>query len=144
MPGALASLLGETLRWAWTRDESHQPTSRRKVLYFAVMYGSWLSVVVSAGIVFELVGNAEAAEGIWLFGVGFSIFMGVVDIAWEAINHLTAAREESGRAITLGGGGELSATLRIQDDTWIGFLVTFFALIGLMVSYAVATALMGF
>lgn len=144
MPGALVSLISETFHWAWTRDETHQPTSRRKVLYFAVMYGGWLSVVVAAGIVFELVGNAEAASAIWLFGVGISVFMGVVDIAWEAINHLTGSREDSGRAMTLGGGREMSPTIRIQDDTWIGFLVTFFALIGLMVSYSVVTALMGF
>jgi len=136
-------LLGETLRWAWTRDERQEHSSRRKVLYFTVLYGSWFLIVVAAGVILEIAGYAGAAGSIWLFGVGFSVFVGVIDIVWESFKLATANRGESGVTLTLGSGNELSRSFRMEDDTWIGFIVTFAALIGVISALAVVTWLRG-
>ncbi len=132
--GYIKDLLDETLHWAWTRDESHQPNNLRKVLYFLVLYGGWFILMILVGLALEFGGYPDAASGLWLFGIGFSAFMAAVDMTWEFSKHLLRNQSEGG-VIEIGSNRELGPHIRVAADTWIGFIVTVVALLVLLIAY---------
>lgn len=122
----------QTLKWAWTREEVQENTSRTKVLYFIVLYGSWFALMISVGVVLQFAGFTRVARSIWFFGVGFSAFMASIDIAWETATYLYARWDERTPDTDTGPDRELAWNLRPPRDVWIGFLVTTIALIVLI------------
>lgn len=141
---ALVAILGETLRWAWSRDEVHQPTTRRKVLYFVILYGGWFVIMTALGIILELSGHPAAASGVWFFGFWFSAFIASIDIAWESITYLLERRDERVEVKPESGPTrELARDLRPVRDTWVGFVVTVIALAVLIATWYLALAIAG-
>lgn len=131
--GDTLNLYRETLRWAWTRSEVQKRTSRQKILYFFVIYGSWLVLMVGIGLVLHVTGYTSYASGFWYFGIGFSLFMMAVDIAWEAVTFVLERREERAEpAPDAGSQRELAPDFHVERDTWVGFFVTVIALIVLV------------
>lgn len=136
------SLIRETLRWAWLRDEVQETSSAKKVVYFVVLYGGWFALMLGAGLVLQLAGYAEAASGVWFFGVGFSAFMASIDIAWEAVSYFIEHRgQDAAPAAAAGPGRELAPDFRLARDTWVGFIVTVVALLLLLGLIQVALVL---
>lgn len=124
-----ASLYLDSIRWAWTGAEIQDSSSRDKVWYFVLLYGSWFVLMLGAAWVLETFGQPEIAAGIWVFGIGFSAFMASIDIAWETMTYLLEQREERAEPQAASSPQrELAWNLRPARDSWVGFVVTVIAL----------------
>lgn len=129
-------LYRRTLRWTWTRREVQETTSREKVTYFVVLYGSWFVVMIGIALALGTAGFTDAASAIWIFGIGFSAFMASVDIAWETVTYLFERRDErSAPQDAIGPQRELARNLHPARDTWVGFVITVVALLVLFGIY---------
>lgn len=116
--GSVVNFLRETARWAWVREEVQGATSKRKILYFTVLYGGWFAVMLAAGVVLRMAGYTTAASAIWVFGIGFSAFMASIDIAGEAMSYLFERRDQRTETTSATGPQrELARDLRPARDT---------------------------
>lgn len=135
-------LVRRAVRWAWVRDEVQATSTREKVLYFVVLYAVWFGLLVAAGLGLGLAGYGDAAAAVWFFGVWFSAFMAAVDIAWEGLRYVADRRDDRIDGPDRDGPTrELAPTVRVDRDTWIGFVVTVVALVVLVASIELARLL---
>lgn len=134
-----ASLIKRTVAWAWSRDEVGAEATRATVLYTAVMYAVALVLITLTGVLFTVAGYTAAGFGFLLFGIGFTSFIGSINIGWELLKYRSATRAyDSDESPDDGPQRELAPDLRLAEDTKIGFVLTVVGLIVLVLSFEVA------
>lgn len=133
------SLLRRTAEWAWARDEVDPGSTPETLRYTVVMYTVTLGLIVAAGVVFVALGYRTSAFAVLLFGIWFTTFVGAMNVGWEFLK-LRSARRRARRSAPepTGPERELAVTIRLAEDTKIGFLVTVLALVVLFVSFELA------
>lgn len=131
------SLLRRTAEWAWTREETRQETTVQTIGYTVTLYGIAFGLSIAAGILFWVYGNQALGFSILIFGTWFTAFMGTVNIGWELLK-FRAERREPADAEGDGPQRELAPNLTVEDDTVIGFVVTVFGLVALVLAYQLA------
>lgn len=132
MLDSLLDVCKRAIHWVWTRDEVDQDTSRDRVLFMAVLYGTFFALVLLAGGVLLRLGRPTVAIGFWYFGIPFSAFVGAVAISWEALR-LRYDRRSTGAGRRSKPERDLAPDLALSRDTKIGFVVTFIGLAALLV-----------
>lgn len=134
-----ASFMRRTVAWAWTRDEVGAVATRETVLYTVAMYVVALLLVVLTGVLFTVAGYEATGFGFLLFGIGFTSFIGSINIGWELLKYRSDTRPDEPRASPDDGPRrELAPDLRLADDTKFGFVLTVAGLVVLVVSFEVA------
>jgi hypothetical protein len=133
------SILKRTARWAWTRDETGKPATMRTIGYTITLYTVAFVLTIAAGVLLWLYGNQAAGFSILIFGTWFTAFMGAVNIGWELLQFRAENREPP--AESEGPDRELAPDITVEDDTIIGFIVTVFGLVALILAYELAISI---
>ncbi len=130
------SLLERTARWAWTRDETGKPATMRTIGYTITLYTVAFLLTIAGGVLLWLYGNQAAGFSILIFGTWFTAFMGAVNIGWELLQFRAENREPAEQ--DEGPDRELAPDITVEDDTIIGFVVTVFGIVALILAYELA------
>lgn len=132
------ALIQRTLRWAWTRDEVNPPTTRETLRYTVTMYVVALALIIATGVALSQLGYGTFSFSLLLFGIWFTTFIGVVNIAWEWMRYRYEVREAESPSEPEEPQRELAPDINIDPDTKIGFIVTVAGILSLIVSFQVA------
>ncbi|MFB6361320.1 MAG: hypothetical protein ABEH59_08365 [Halobacteriales archaeon] len=130
------SLLERTARWAWTRDETRDETTAETIRYTVTLYSVAFGLTLTAGMLLWVYGNQALGFSILIFGTWFTAFMGAVNIGWELLKFRAENREPSTEE--QGPERELAPDYTVKDDTVIGFVVTVFGIVALILAYQLA------
>lgn len=103
------------------RPEIGQTVTLGHVKRMAVLYSGLFVAALGIGWALWVTGSEGLALTVWLFGNGFTAFMGVLTVTWDLFEYLEDRRPEPS------GGGttdrELAPEVGLSRDTRIGIRV---------------------
>lgn len=120
------------------RPEVDQTVALGHARRMAALYGGLFVAALDIGWALRVTDSEGLALTVWLFGNGFTAFVGVLTVTWDLFEDLEDRRlEPSGDGMT---GRELAPEVGISQDTRLGIRVLFV----LLALTAVATVGFGY
>jgi hypothetical protein len=104
------------------RPEVDQTVTLGHVKRMAVLYSGLFVAALGIGWALWVTDSEGLALTVWLFGNGFTAFMGVLTVTWDLFEYLEDRREPSGDGTT---DRELAPEVGLSRDTRIGLRVMF-------------------
>ena len=104
------------------RPEIDQTVTLGHVKRMAVLYSGLSVAALGIGWALWVTDSEGLALTVWLFGNGFTAFMGVLTVTWDLFEYLEDRREPSGDGTT---DRELAPEVGLSRDTRIGLRVMF-------------------
>lgn len=101
------------------RPEIDQTVTLGHIKRIAALYALLFVVALALGSVLWVQGAQGLALVVWLFGNGFTAFIGIVTVCWDLFEYLDDRRDEPRAAPER----ELAPDLRLSQDVRIGVKV---------------------